>query len=820
MKQIDRESWTVFEDHLFAKGYLVNHTGEDRQDCVRVLYALANVFGIKVTRDPHLAVWGMAATAQRVIGTQVPAPFYTGFPQSVLKLTEDQLLVDQMIHYAITYGLGDFSQAGHSVLEEKFERLAFREKTEIREYEIVQADEALELLKSDVKAMLASTRPLNRDMENLAVHFARLFPEEITECPCKDTAIRLLYETREIRYARFLRLPDVIRLADEINWLGDLPSPSEKKLEKTSAQRQALQDEKVRRAKAEYDLKRAAYQEYLSALSRYREEEEKFRTAMAEYEAKRTAWEKDREWRSSLFGSIVNLLTHEGAGPAAPTPPAAPSAPTPVPAPGRFICPSLPNKKQTKIRRSVNALNLRNRDRKLISSVIDFYFSGEDPDIRECYEKRHLWAGLLHHIHYQPKNDAAALFVQAMRGNGENRSVWSSFEAAMARGDIIGAADLLAAGKGPGAVARSLNYMLSGCRSESEIQALVSRLEGVNLTILIQMITQYRHYRKGARTFRFIRHHLLVTHQETPEETSARRSVIPDDVRETVEKSLDALLREKLAQRAIGKVYVEDGMQKIAVPIQEGSGSSGFGVLPRGSRVRIPEGDKLRCFTYWEKVNDIDLACFGLGDDGSWQEEFSWRTMSFRQDKCITFSGDETAGYYGGSEYFDIQIPLFCEKYPDIRYLVFTDNVYTGIGFDKVLCTAGYMIREEKDSGEVFEPKTVRSAFRVTPHSTYAVLFALDLQEREIVWLNLGMDNEETIAGDTEIATVREYLDTTDIFNLKILFRGMATGIADRPEDADVIVADHYTGELREGQKLIRSCDIEKIIEYLKEPGK
>ena len=29
---IDQAVWNDFEDHLFTKGYLVNYTGEDRQD--------------------------------------------------------------------------------------------------------------------------------------------------------------------------------------------------------------------------------------------------------------------------------------------------------------------------------------------------------------------------------------------------------------------------------------------------------------------------------------------------------------------------------------------------------------------------------------------------------------------------------------------------------------------------------------------------------------------------------------------------------------------------------------------------------------------
>ena len=219
-------------------------------------------------------------------------------------------------------------------------------------------------------------------------------------------------------------------------------------------------------------------------------------------------------------------------------------------------------------------------------------------------------------------------------------------------------------------------------------------------------------------------------------------------------------------------------------------------------------------------MDDIDLACFGLEETGTEQHEFSWRSMWEEQDECITFSGDETSGFEGGSEYYDIVIPEFREKYPDLRYLVFTDNVYTGIDFDKVLCTAGYMIRQEEDSGEIFEPKTVKSSFRITCGSTFAVLFALDLKEREIIWLNLNMDSEDAVAGENEIAMVRAYLDATDTLNMASLFGTMATEIVEDPEDADVIVADHYKGNLRERQKLIRSCDYELIFEYLNVSGK
>ena len=129
-------------------------------------------------------------------------------------------------------------------------------------------------------------------------------------------------------------------------------------------------------------------------------------------------------------------------------------------------------------------------------------------------------------------------------------------------------------------------------------------------------------------------------------------------------------------------------MKNYALPLAESTSQGGFGVLARGSHIHIGERKKIRAFTYWEKVDDIDLSVLGLTEDGR-QKEFSWRTMAERQSEAITYSGDQTAGFNGGSEYFDIDTAVFRKQYPRVRYLVFCNNVYSGINFDQCLCRAG-----------------------------------------------------------------------------------------------------------------------------------
>lgn len=342
----------------------------------------------------------------------------------------------------------------------------------------------------------------------------------------------------------------------------------------------------------------------------------------------------------------------------------------------------------------------------------------------------------------------------------------------------------------------------------------------INPIVLIQMLMQYHNYSTQPRVFKFTRNNRLRMHRESEEEQAKRKSVLSPEIRATAEKTIKYQLWEALKGRA-GKVYVDPAMKSIAVPLQMSVSQNGFDVLPAGSRVKIPEGKKIRAFTYWEKVNDIDLSCFGLTEDGI-QQEFSWRNMYNRQSSDITFSGDETSGYNGGSEYFDINLNLFKAKHPDFRYVVFCDNVFSTGGsthFNKCFCKAGFMIRDEKDSGEIYEPKTVKTSFRVDGDSSFSYMFAIDLDTREMIWLNMSREGNHAIAGEEKMDFLMSYLTATEVFNVYDLFKACgekATTIL----DADVIVTD-YTfndpsiAEAIKGKEIIRSYDFEKILKYI-----
>lgn len=703
----------IFEDYLFSHGYFVADAPSGAspeaeaiaEHAAEALAALAHFAAIRITAHPERANLDMLRIAQRNLGSDVPEAFYRGFPASVRDLSIAELLLDQLLHYFRTYGCGDFSEAGHSLFEEVYERAEFTEEVEPKDFAIITQDEAEALLMRMAEGFLASTRPLNDANYQLLRSYLGTHPGFTVErCASKDTAVRLIIDTNDAALARLITMPDVIRL---VEWLLE--------------------------------------------------------------------------------------LHYEGA--------------------------------------SIRKLNLKNRHRKLIAAVLDRLFERGDIDTAACLEKKRIWCGLLHHLHYQPKGAEAEAFCRAMRTK-DQRSVYAAMERCLDAGDVRGAVDVLRAEKGAGAVLRRFDYLLS--RSvfdahadqpdhviDEDIAYILDACDTRNKIILVQLLLKYSASLfppKGgaARTFTFVRLGKLRKHTETEKEYSHRRTQLFEAFSEYLSIWLLGRL-EDTCRGTLGKVYIADGLRNAALPLQEGASMGGFGTLPRGTRIPLPDYKKIRAFTYWEKVDDIDLSCFALDDNGN-TAEFSWRNMAARQSPGILFSGDQTAGFDGGSEYFDIDIAQFREERgSQWHYLVFCNNVYSSDTFDRCVCRAGYMLRDIDDTGEVFEPATVQTSFIVNCSSRAAYLFALDLHDPALIWLNLGESSMARVAGNGDVSFLARYLHTVDIINLHDFARMLAAEVVTSPAEADVVFSDDPPEllALRDDQELIRPRDTARLLELL-----
>ena len=88
----------LFKEYLFSKYILVNDKGSD-ENSFYALFTLAKKFAVEITKGQELAHINIVKFVSKQLGINVPQPFYKGFPESVLKLSSNQLLFDQLFHY-------------------------------------------------------------------------------------------------------------------------------------------------------------------------------------------------------------------------------------------------------------------------------------------------------------------------------------------------------------------------------------------------------------------------------------------------------------------------------------------------------------------------------------------------------------------------------------------------------------------------------------------------------------------------------------------------------------------------------------------------
>lgn len=663
----------TFKKYLFDKNILVNDGAEEKDEELESLLctALMAKYGYNVVSGVELMSKLVFDYVAKQIDFKPTEPFYRGFPESVKKLCPEECLFDQLWSYYKTYGLDDFSEEQHSVCESPVERIALLKSFTTKNVKILNEKDAEKELKNLLHGLCDQTRPMSEYQFEVLVEAIREYDMFMFEFASSNTAIKVLLETRDLRYA-----------------------------EKYSAPLEL-----------------------------------------------------------SHFPKIVEELNY-------------------------------------KVYRNndIKKLNLKNQDRKFLINVLNILITNSyndfnlisDYQIAVCAEKRAIWKGILYHLHYK---DYRLSFIY----NSKVFSGMSEFERFMAGENTYGAASILKYRKGTSAVLRNLDYIVSRTKEFSEVERVLDLLkEDFNPIILMQLIQHYNDYNRKpneARSFSFNKFNMKRSHRETDEEIKRSKSHLNELEVRYLKDYFTKAFYELTGKKKAGKVYLEDGMKDITIPLDMSTSNGGVGCLPTGSRMAIPNGAIVRAFTYWEKVNDIDLSCWLVDKDFKNIQKFDWNSWGNRRFHyanwdidSVTFSGDQTSGFNGGSEYFDIDIDKVMKAYSGSRYMIFFNNVYSGVKFKDVFCKAGYMLRDRFNSGEVCEPKTVQTAFNITSDSTYCALFAIDLQNREMVWLNQNVDSNARCSFAEDNSWVKKYLNLAKYLNVYKLFENVGEKVNDPKE--------------------------------------
>lgn len=166
-------------------------------------------------------------------------------------------------------------------------------------------------------------------------------------------------------------------------------------------------------------------------------------------------------------------------------------------------------------------------------------------------------------------------------------------------------------------------------------------------------------------------------------------------------------------------------------PLPTGQASATDNVIARGSRIPLTE-DFVRFFVYW-KGQDIDLSASFYDESFVKQGELYYGNASYSNKPSAYHSGDITRAPEGASEFIDLDLTA-----QEHRYIVMDVRIYSGHEsyneMDEVF--AGFMERNDLQSGEVFEASTVKFKFDLNGKGKLTQPLIIDTKTREVIWID------------------------------------------------------------------------------------
>lgn len=447
----------------------------------------------------------------------------------------------------------------------------------------------------------------------------------------------------------------------------------------------------------------------------------------------------------------------------------------------------------------------------------------------QMYSHRAEWKRLINQLHVDEirKYKCSALAEAAIMLH-ENRSIdryESRVESAIQRDDIDTA--LKETSKRPGDFVRRFDKLLRMAISAGKTDELLDLLKecsqkgGIAPTIALYRQIMSRDKNEEGRMFKVKSGAVYTT-------TDKNRVAIPAPIRTAVKDTcMDGLSAKFTGKGDIGKVYISPSMKDYAVPMAVRELNSGTGVNVAGTSIQLTDTEEkiFRMFIGWndresERV-DLDLTGELFDADGHWVHvgwNGDYEVKGSEGKKAVIYSGDVQSGQgnardrkerYGtvspaidcGCEYMDFDIAAL--KKAGFQYAAVGVTIYCGASkFSQIPhASFGYMYRDPKDQGELFEVKTVETRQKLNNDCRMIVPLVLDIQHEKLMYTNFDItklnpsvygtgvmsDNIEKVC--TLLSIVPDRAENR--FSIEDLVRANMKGNngqqADTPADADII---------------------------------
>jgi stress response protein SCP2 len=305
---------------------------------------------------------------------------------------------------------------------------------------------------------------------------------------------------------------------------------------------------------------------------------------------------------------------------------------------------------------------------------------------------------------------------------------------------------------------------------------------------------------------------------------------LPELAPTTIERIIDicfnALVDNYSVLLELGDVFIDPILKDYTLPLQLRSASPSLKTVGRGTRFDF---DKtfIRLFMNWvnlkgdeedgETRTDLDLSAYLLNENFEEVTTIAYYQLKDDSVKCF-HSGDivNAPAPDGACEFIDIDVKSAVDN--GVRYVAMCVHNFTNQSFVNFeTAFAGWMTRDNIQSGEAFEPRTVNHRYDLTADSNFSLPVVFDLVEGKAIWLDLSIStnpsfptnvhsNRMTTSLIIQAIVNRQFPTMYDLLQAHTKARGVQVYTKDEADTVFDLSAD----------SMLRPWELEKILgEYL-----
>lgn len=412
-----------------------------------------------------------------------------------------------------------------------------------------------------------------------------------------------------------------------------------------------------------------------------------------------------------------------------------------------------------------------------------------------------LWRRVMRMVHpySMSLNDDARRAADIVHSNIEYRTLNSIVEEGLEKGYIEPIVKLMAEFQ-PGNLLRRLVALLRAVSKHAQADALANAIrETAGRSAVTTLVSAYNGVLaindSNARVTRVAGRNNTVREVK---ETNVNERYVNKVLNALEDALVEALKRQPAPKGAVAIVGDR------AVPLVRRDLSTTDRVMDRGTALTpAGEGDTVRMFSHWlnnqNRAGYMDLGAVVLDENFKNLDVITWNTWS-RGRAWATYSGDKNV-YPGdnAAEYIDVDIAALKKALPKAAWVAMTIQSWSGFPMKNVDIIAGTMLRSKPDSGEVFDARTVTTAFKPTTEALQAVPLALNLSTGQMVWLDsssgstqsgVSADNDEAVGLVVYDELARPRLTMGDFARLWAKAHGAETVEQDVDRDALLALLD------------------------------